>query len=232
MDSFKFFVVLISGLHRIRFTLDGCPEADAILTQSAGAGKSYFARKLGAELVSRGHWTLVRGFADCVKEDIAKMLRLEVHDLEVNKHKFRRMLQGYATDFCRETFGAYYWIDRLRESVAHIQQEPGAAMPILLVPDCRHSVEVEWGRSCAPQSLLVRVVRESRGNTLEYQKMLTVRLHSSEQEISDFADASFDHVVINSREDDPQLATQCKLVADDIQRRIQELSYATEEIKS
>ena len=50
------------------------------------------------------------GFADAVYNHLSEMLELPVWYIKEHKERFRLMLQGYATDYCRWTQGEDFWI--------------------------------------------------------------------------------------------------------------------------
>lgn len=78
------------------------------------------------------------GFADALKEEVAAACGVPVEFVESYKSNFRKILQGWGTDFRRELCGETYWIDKTREK---IQKLPDGVL--VVVPDVRFPNEAE-----------------------------------------------------------------------------------------
>ena len=137
------------------------------ITGKKRAGKDTVAQML-AEIVSPMTSQQV-GFADEVYNDLAEMLKLSVSYIKENKQKFRLMLQGYGTDYCRETFGSDYWIRRW------IAVTYKSRADVIIVPDVRFLNEAVF-------------INKNGGTVWRVERPSTeTDSHISENELNDYA---------------------------------------------
>ncbi len=148
---------------------------------SIHAGKDEFCTAFTQAMSSEGFRVTRRAFADCLKEDLAKMLGVTVKFINENKQLFRLMMQGYGTDYCRTLLGADCWIKRLD---AWLNENADVELTLsrmdgqrfaLVVPDCRLQNEIDYIRQQG--GVVVRVVRHSAA---DYPLPKGHRSHSSE----------------------------------------------------
>lgn len=148
---------------------------------SMHSGKDEFCTAFIQSMLPEGYQVVRRGFADSLKEDLARMLNITVDQINQNKQAFRLMMQGYGTDYARALFGSDYWVRRLdawvvddRESTRMLEQASGLRYG-LIVSDCRMHNEIEYVKQQG--GVVVRITRRSPA---DYPVPEGHRNHSSE----------------------------------------------------
>lgn len=79
------------------------------------------------------------GFADALKEEVAKATGKSRDFIETNKSHFRLILQGWGTDFRRELDGKNYWINKLGVKILALEN-----VDMVIVPDVRFLNEAQF----------------------------------------------------------------------------------------
>lgn len=79
------------------------------------------------------------GFADALKEEVAKAVGKNRDFIEANKSHFRLILQGWGTDFRREMDGKNYWINKLGAKILALEK-----VDMVIVPDVRFLNEAQF----------------------------------------------------------------------------------------
>lgn len=103
---------------------------------------------------STPQWNIVRvGFADALKEEVAKACGVTIEDIESNKQTFRTILQWWGTDFRRKLHGEDYWLKRWLQKCVSIAPAPH----LIIVPDVRFKNEAELIRQF--NARIFRVIR-------------------------------------------------------------------------
>lgn len=125
---------------------------------SCHSGTDLFATCLMSVARSRGVYYEQLGFGDAVKEDLARMLCITVQDLNTNKQRFRRMMQGYATDYMR-AINPDVWLDRLRSTLDQQRLNLQGTNHSFIISDIRFENEAAFVRSQG--GFVVRVTRHS-----------------------------------------------------------------------
>jgi hypothetical protein len=80
-------------------------------------------------------------FADELKDEIAKAIRMDREYINKHKENFRLILQGWGTDFRRKLCGEDYWIKKWHDKVCYMLSE----MPncTIITPDVRFQNEAD-----------------------------------------------------------------------------------------
>lgn len=111
-------------------------------------------------------------FADPLKDEVCKAMRITREYLEQHKKHFRLILQGWGTDYRRQMFGEDYWIKRWLEVAVQ------SIASMIVVPDVRFPNEARTIQELG--GYVFHVVRKNHdggaGN------------HSSETEMDTFTD--------------------------------------------
>lgn len=100
------------------------------------------------------------GFADAIKAEVAKEFNTSVRAIDLDKAKFRPILQQWGT-LKREMVHSDYWIWKVRDSL--LAQPPGLVAAI--VPDVRRENEAQWIEDLG--GFLVRVERPMSGTGID-----------------------------------------------------------------
>ena len=72
-------------------------------------GKNTIAKLIATQVAGK---TVELAFADSLKQEVAKACSVTVPYIEEHKDNFRKILQGWGTDFRRNLFNKNYWIDK------------------------------------------------------------------------------------------------------------------------
>jgi hypothetical protein len=94
------------------------------------------------------------GFADALKEEVARSLGVTPDYINSNKDNFRLILQGWGTDFRRKLHGEDYWIQKWLSKVAKWPDD----VDNILVPDVRFQNEYDVIKEL--NGVIIRVVRD------------------------------------------------------------------------
>lgn len=78
-------------------------------------------------------------FAAPLKMEVAKACGVSVQCIEDNKSNFRKILQGWGTEFRRNMFGDDYWLRKQDEQVAKF-----ADADLVIIPDVRFLNEMAF----------------------------------------------------------------------------------------
>lgn len=113
------------------------------------AGKDTVAEYL-AELL-RPRVTEKLAFAKALKEEVAKACGVSVEYIEQHKDNFRRILQGWGTDYKRDLIDQKYWLIRW------LNATKASNADVIVVPDVRFENEANLIKKC--DGLLIRVER-------------------------------------------------------------------------
>ena len=90
---------------------------------------------------NRPYKTIIRGFADPLKEEVAKACDVTVDFLEEHKENFRLILQGWGTDFKRKIIRDDYWIQQM---IYFIAKKVPADVHTVVIPDVRYINEAKF----------------------------------------------------------------------------------------
>ena len=101
------------------------------------------------------------GFADALKEEVAKACGVTVQFIEDNKENFRLILQGYGTDFRRNLHGEDYWTLKLLHKLNKLPE----STHLVIVPDVRFHNEASV--IIAAGGVIWRVVRPTGDGHLD-----------------------------------------------------------------
>lgn len=121
------------------------------------------------------------GFADALKEEVAKAVGKTPQFIETNKSQFRGILQWWGTDFRRYYEGDRYWVDKV---IVKIDEKIRQGCKLIIIPDVRFLSEAE-----ALQDLGASLIRVAR-------PIVSVDNHSSEMELDGYN--FWNHIVLNS----------------------------------
>jgi len=124
------------------------------------------------------------GFADALKDEVAKACGVTVEFIEQHKPDFRIMLQWFGTDFRRKFHGDNYWVNKL---LYKLNEHGNNGSEIIVIPDVRFISEATVLKQI--DAHLVRVNRYF-GSQADG--------HSSETELDNYP--HFDTVVNNDME--------------------------------
>lgn len=105
------------------------------------------------------------GFADALKDEVAKAFGITREYIENNKSHFRLILQGVGTDYRRQLCGDNYWVNKLGQRILQLRN-----VDLLIIPDVRFLNEASFILEAGGK--LIRVVRGSENKDA----------HASEQE--------------------------------------------------
>jgi hypothetical protein len=105
------------------------------------------------------------GFADALKEEVARSLGVTPEYINANKDNFRLILQGWGTDFRRKLHGEDYWIQKWLSKVAKWPDD----VDNILVPDVRFANEYDVIKEL--NGTIIYVIRDD---------VITGDLHQSE----------------------------------------------------
>lgn len=119
------------------------------------------------------------GFADPLKEEVAKMYGCSVSYVEEHKPNFRLILQGHGTDYRRKLCGDQYWIEKFLLKTLRPEYDK---VDWILVPDVRFKNEMQCINNVG--GTLVRIERPG----------LPHDSHTSE---NDLDDVIFQHTILN-----------------------------------
>lgn len=107
------------------------------------SGKSTVAKLLKQHLIYTGSYKedqiFIIGFAQALKEEVAKAAGCSVEFINENKSAFRLILQGWGTDFKRNLIGENYWLHKFRDKVANLPSHS-----FVIVDDIRFLNELEY----------------------------------------------------------------------------------------
>lgn len=112
-----------------------------ILIGIAGAkqsGKSTTARLFAEELPSYEYHEVA--FADPLKLEICHALQITLGELELNKSRYRGLLQWWGTEYRREG-NPNYWTDKWVSKVRHLMLEDPSVPKLIIAPDVRFENE-------------------------------------------------------------------------------------------
>jgi hypothetical protein len=132
-------------------------------------------------------------FAYPLKVELAKMLKVTVKEIELNKDLYRPMLQAYGTDYCRVKFGTDYWIKQTFREILKSQAE------ICVITDVRFPDEADAIRAAG--GYVVSVVRDTG----------LVDTHISEKAMDGYS--HFDEITKNQNKINGNIQTKRKLNA-------------------
>ena len=121
------------------------------------------------------------GFADALKEEVAKAVGKTPQFIEANKAQFRGILQWWGTDYRRYYEGENYWVN---QALIKIDQKVRQGFQLIIIPDVRFLSEAESLRELGAH--LIRVSRP----------IISDDTHSSETELDSYD--KFNHIVLNS----------------------------------
>ena len=121
------------------------------------------------------------GFADALKEEVAKAVGKTPQFIEANKTQFRGILQWWGTDFRRHYEGGRYWVDKV---IVKIDEKIRQGYKLIIIPDVRFLSEADSLRELGAH--LVRVARP----------IVSSDSHSSETELDNYE--QWNHIVLNS----------------------------------
>jgi len=116
-------------------------------------------------------------FATELKKDVARMLGVELDDIETNKSLYRGMLQAVGC-YRRDSFGADYWIKKVEQALSLFNEN------IIIITDVRFLNEAEWIKSKGG-----KLIRVSRVTGLKDE-------HESEVALDDYKE--WDSVILNT----------------------------------
>lgn len=121
------------------------------------------------------------GFADALKEEVAKACEVTMPFINANKQQFRPILQWWGTDFRRHYKGDLYWVEQAFLKInAAIKQ----GKQLIIIPDVRFISEAEPLRSLGAH--LIRMARP-----IEFDDN-----HPSETELDSYK--HFHQIVLNN----------------------------------
>lgn len=120
------------------------------------------------------------GFADALKEEVARACGVSVNHIEQNKDRFRVMLQWWGTDFKRHYNGPTYWVNQALIKVDHALAKGNQ---LIVIPDVRFLSEAK--PLCELGAHLIRIARPTHSSDT----------HTSETELDNFK--HFNHIVLN-----------------------------------
>lgn len=92
-----------------------------------------------------------RGFADALKDEVAKALGVSVEYVEGHKNQLRGLLQHWGTEWRRSLCDPDYWVLRMREFLS-----TQSATPLVVIPDVRFENEAALVKEFG--GLVLRVV--------------------------------------------------------------------------
>lgn len=110
------------------------------MTIIALAGKKQTGKNTIAKLISSiaAGKTAELAFADALKIEVAKACGVTLEYLEAHKDNFRKILQGWGSDFRRELYSKNYWIEKFEQELWKQDAD------IVVVTDCRFFNEYRY----------------------------------------------------------------------------------------
>lgn len=92
-------------------------------------------------------------FADFLKMEVADACGVTMEFIEMNKGRFRPMLQWWGTDFRRNTQGNDYWIQQLEHAFHYVRNET-----LVIITDVRFPNEYDFVKSNG--GIMVRINKD------------------------------------------------------------------------
>lgn len=108
------------------------------------------------------------GFATALKREVAQACNVSIQCIEENKSNFRKILQGWGTDFRRNMFGDDYWLRQMEDALVKYSEAD-----LAIIPDVRFVNEAMFVSQ--HNGILVRVNRFNQvpdGDTHESETQL------------------------------------------------------------
>lgn len=99
-------------------------------------GKNTIAKLIAQQAAGK---TVEIAFADALKQEVAKACGVTLEYIEAHKDNFRKILQGWGTDFRRELYGRTYWIDKFEQGLLKL-----SAADVVVVTDVRFRNEFNY----------------------------------------------------------------------------------------
>lgn len=121
------------------------------------SGKTSCAEEAFNILLTKGYQPHIRGFADCLKQELANLFATTVEHIEKNKNKLemRWILQRYGTEF-RRAQATDYWVDEFNNSISNSIDVLPNTPHAFLIPDVRFANEYAWVKSRSGHIINVR----------------------------------------------------------------------------
>lgn len=126
--------------------------------------------------------TIKYHFATPLKREVAAVMNVSVEYIDQHKDNFRKILQGYGTDYRRMLFGDDFWIKKMQTALGVISANGNVNN--IVIPDVRFKNEYEFVK--ANHGLMIRVNSNRTDNA---------DTHISETELDKF---TFDYTIDNS----------------------------------
>jgi hypothetical protein len=142
------------------------------------SGKDTVCQIMLDKFKAKGYPAVRLGFADALKEEVAKGCGVTVNYIEQHKNNFRLILQGWGKDFRRDLISEDYWIVKLLDKVNNLPDNT-----YVIIPDVRLLNEFDTLKLCG--ATILRVERD----------IPTTDTHQSE---TDLDNAIFDNIINNS----------------------------------
>lgn len=126
--------------------------------------------------------TIKYHFATPLKREVAMAMNVSVEYIDQHKDNFRKILQGYGTDYRRMLFGDDYWVNKMQTALSVISTN--GSINNIIIPDVRFKNEYEFVKR--NHGIMIRVNSSRTDNT---------DTHISETELDTF---KFDYTIDNS----------------------------------
>lgn len=125
-------------------------------------------------------------FATNLKIAVAKLMKISVVELELNKDLYRGLLQWYGTEYAKTKWGDDYWVKKLGNEIMVMD------CPVIVITDVRFKLEADFIKDCG--GVIVRVQRSEIEHSFT-GKIWTPDTHPSEVELDNY---KFDYTIPNN----------------------------------